>query len=135
MQQVIRNLWQNALDAVEPGGHVRVRTRLDGQVVVLEVQDDGSGINREDLRRIFTPFFTTKDPGKGMGLGLAIAHQVVSQAGGVISVESLPGKGTAFRVRLPVHPGSADGEAAKPPDDSILRRTGLTLEYPPTKDA
>ncbi|MCC6748005.1 MAG: response regulator [Deltaproteobacteria bacterium] len=101
MHQVIRNLTQNALDAVGDGGKVVVRTRRAGERVVLEVSDDGPGIPRELLTRIFTPFFTTKAPGKGMGLGLAIVHQVVTQAGGTIVAESEAGHGTTFRVELP----------------------------------
>ena len=104
MHQVIRNLWQNALDAVGADGRVRVATRREQEdgVMVLEVEDDGPGIPRENLRRIFTPFFTSKEPGKGMGLGLAISQQVVTRAGGAIAVKSSPGEGTAFRVRLPM---------------------------------
>ena len=102
LEQVVRNLWQNALDVVDDGGSVSVRTRRDGACVVLEVEDDGPGIPRDLLGRIFTPFFTTKDPGRGLGLGLAISHQVVSSIGGEIGVESTPGRGSIFRVRLPI---------------------------------
>lgn len=102
MQQVIRNLWQNALEALPDGGHVRVRTRQEGGDVVLEVEDDGPGMTPAVKARVFTPFFTTKPPGKAMGLGLAITHQMVTRAGGEIGVESEVGRGTVFRVRLPV---------------------------------
>jgi two-component system NtrC family sensor kinase len=81
---------------------VVIRTRLDGPFVVLEVADNGPGIPRDRLGRIFTPFFTTKGPGEGLGLGLSIAYQVINQAGGSISTESLEGLGSTFRVRLPV---------------------------------
>ena len=102
MHQVIRNLWQNAVEAVESDGHVTVSTRCDNGVAIFEVVDDGYGISREDLPRIFTPFFTSKEPGKGLGLGLAISQHVVTRAGGSIAVESMPGRGTTFRVQLPV---------------------------------
>ena len=102
LQQVVRNLVQNAVDAVGEAGHVKVRTVGEVGMVVLEVIDDGPGIARENLDRIFTPFFTTKDSGDGgMGLGLAISQHVVHQVGGIISVESVPGGGTMFHVRLP----------------------------------
>jgi signal transduction histidine kinase len=102
MHQVIRNLWQNALDAVGDTGKVTVRTRIDGRFLVLDVSDNGKGIPEDQLQRIFTPFFTTKDPGQGMGLGLAITHQVVDMAGGTIRVQSAVGQGTTFVVHLPL---------------------------------
>lgn len=101
MHQAIRNLIQNALDATGPGGWVKVKTRVDAGTAVLQVQDNGSGIPREILGRIFTPFFTTKEPGQGMGLGLSITHQVITRAGGQIEVQSSPGAGTLFTVNLP----------------------------------
>ena len=105
MHQVIRNLWQNAIEAVAHDGQVRVSTRCDNGVAVFEVADNGHGIPRENLPRIFTPFFTSKEPGKGLGLGLAISQHVVTRAGGSIAVESMEGKGTTFRVQLPVSDG------------------------------
>jgi len=114
LQQVIRNLWQNALEAVPAGGHVWIRTRQENAKVVLEVEDDGPGMEPEVKARIFTPFFTTKPPGKAMGLGLAIAHQLVTRAGGEIDVETAPGRGAVFRVRLPVAAGAGAGDAATP---------------------
>ena len=102
LQQVVRNIVQNAFDAVGEAGNVWVRTRRDGHSVDLEVADDGPGIAQENMARIFAPFFSTKAPGKGMGVGLAIAHQVVTQAGGSIDVRNNPGRGATFRIRLPV---------------------------------
>lgn len=103
LEQVIRNLLQNALEAVGNGGHVWLRTHCDGQWVILEVTDDGPGMPQDVLSRIFTPFFTTKEPGRGMGLGLAISHQLVTNVGGDISVESRVDYGTTFRVHLPIY--------------------------------
>lgn len=100
-EQVIRSLWQNAVDAVPDGGHVWIRTRASEGWAILEVEDDGPGVPRELQARIFTPFFTTKAPGHGMGLGLAIAHQIVTSLHGEVAVESAPGTGSTFRVRLP----------------------------------
>jgi len=70
-------------------------------VVDIEVRDDGHGIPPEVLPRIFDPFFTTRDVGKGSGLGLFIAFEIIEEHGGCVAVESEPGKGTAFHVRLP----------------------------------
>jgi len=116
MQQVIRNIWQNAVDATGEGGKVRVETRVDGPVVVFQVSDNGSGISHANIKRIFVPFFTTKDPNNGLGLGLAVAHQVVDRAGGVISVESIEGEGTTFEVKLPI--AKAEVEMVAEPEDT-----------------
>lgn len=101
LQQSIGNLWQNALDALGPGGCVWIRTRTTEESISIEVEDNGSGIPREHLGQIFVPFFTTKGPGKSLGLGLSIAYQVVSQAGGTICVTSTERQGTTFRITLP----------------------------------
>ncbi|MBN1609226.1 MAG: response regulator [Polyangiaceae bacterium] len=117
MQRALTSLWQNALDAVGPGGHVTIRTRVDGGSLVLEVLDDGPGIPRDQVGRIFVPFYTTKAPGQGLGLGLAIAYQVVSQAGGALTVESVEHHGSTFRVRLPLA-SPPPSRAATAPDAS-----------------
>jgi len=69
--------------------------------VVVEVKDTGEGIRREDIKRIYDPFFTTKGIGRGTGLGLAVSYGIVQEHGGAIFVDSVPGKGTTFRVTLP----------------------------------
>ena len=102
LQQAITNLTQNAVDAVGKGGHVWVRTRPESRNVRIEIEDDGPGIPREALARIFTPFFTTKEVGKGMGLGLTITRQVIKQHGGTLEVDSTLGQGTTFTIRLPL---------------------------------
>ena len=104
LRQVFLNLVVNAAQAVEAGGHVLVATRADGDHVIVSVADDGCGIAPEVIDRIFDPFFTTKAVGEGTGLGLGIAHQIVTSHGGEIQVESTPGQGTVFRVRLPAAP-------------------------------
>ena len=102
LQQAITNLTQNAVDAVDKGGHVWIRTRPEARNVRIEVADDGPGIPRDALARIFTPFFTTKAVGKGMGLGLTITRQVIKQHGGTLEVDSTPGQGTTFTIRIPL---------------------------------
>jgi signal transduction histidine kinase len=115
MQRAIGNLWQNALDAVGPGGRVTIKTRVEGSLAILEVADNGPGIPREELSRIFAPFYTSKDPGQGLGLGLSIAYQVITHSGGSLTVESVEEQGSTFRVRLPVfEPSPEQGPSHAP---------------------
>jgi two-component system NtrC family sensor kinase len=125
LQQIIMNLVMNALDATDEGGEIRVRTTKlpcaapgsarspgpncpfpDTEVrtprVCLCVQDSGDGIPPEALSKIFLPFFSTKEVGKGTGLGLALARSIVSIHQGSIDVKSAPGRGTTFHVTLPI---------------------------------
>jgi PAS domain S-box-containing protein len=112
INQVVMNLVVNAAHAIGPEhGRITVRTGRDaGQLVWIEVQDNGSGIPPEVLSRIFDPFFTTKAVGKGTGLGLSLAYGIVQKHGGRIEVDSAPGQGSRFRVLLPIEPAaSLDG--------------------------
>ena len=102
LNQVWTNLVDNAVDAMEGKGELRIRTRRDGAEVVVEIGDNGRGIPPEIQARIFEPFFTTKDVGQGSGLGLDIAYRiVVAQHHGDITLRSHPGD-TVFTVRLPI---------------------------------
>ena len=116
LEQVVVNLVLNARDALPRGGHVVLRTRREGALAVLEVEDDGVGMPPEIAARIFEPFFTTKAQGKGTGLGLSIAHSVAEQHGGTLTVRSAPQVGTTFRLALPCAAGPAheDGHPATP---------------------
>ncbi len=103
LNQVIMNLVVNAAHAIgEQRGKITVRTGTEGENVWIEVADNGSGIARENLSRIFDPFFTTKAIGKGTGLGLSLAYGIVQKHRGRIDVATEPGKGTCFRIVLPV---------------------------------
>jgi len=104
LNQVFMNLLQNASHAVENEGDIRVRTFNDDGNVFVEIADNGCGIAPEHLTRIFEPFFTTKPVGKGTGLGLSISYDIVKKHGGEISVTSEVGRGTTFRVRIPLEP-------------------------------
>jgi two-component system sensor histidine kinase PilS (NtrC family) len=100
MRVAVKNLVTNAIDATEGKGHVTVRARSEGGFVVVEVEDDGPGISAANRESIFVPFFTTKPPGSGAGLGLAIAASIVRQHGGKIDVAA-ERPGARFTVRLP----------------------------------
>jgi PAS domain S-box-containing protein len=107
--QVVLNLLVNAAQAVEArkpdgGGWIRVAACREGDTAVLEVSDNGGGIPADVMPRLFDPFFTTKPVGEGTGLGLSISHGIVSGHGGRIEVESAAGKGSRFRVVLPLKP-------------------------------
>lgn len=102
LNQVLVNLLANALHEMPRGGALKVETRAESECVSLVVQDTGPGMSEEVLKKIFTPFFTTKDVGKGTGLGLSVVHGIVASHGGEIRVDSEPGVGTKFEVRLPM---------------------------------
>lgn len=102
LSQVWTNLVANAADATGPGGTITLRARRRDGGVVVEVEDDGVGIEPDHLPRIFDAFYTTKPPGSGTGLGLSISHRIVTVGhGGTLEVESRPGR-TLFRARLPL---------------------------------
>jgi len=149
--QVIINLTVNARDAMPGGGVVTIRTSTTdladavqrghdqipaGRYVMIEVMDTGEGIPRENLERIFEPFFSTKDVGAGTGLGLSTVYGIIHQSGGFIFVDSAPGEGTTFTIFLPEHiddrdraadPGVATTEQAKRPVLPDLTGKGVVL--------
>jgi CheY-like chemotaxis protein len=121
LTQVLLNLLVNAAHAIPEGqlarNEIRVVVGGTAEEAVVEVRDTGCGIAPELLARVFEPFFTTKPVGVGTGLGLSICHRIVADLGGSIEVESAPGQGTLFRVRLPAAPPlppAAPEEAAPP---------------------
>jgi len=100
MNQVFMNLSMNAIQAMPQGGILTVRTSRENGRVKVEVQDTGVGISKENMRNLFTPFFSTKKDVKGVGLGLAVSHGIIEQHRGKIEVVSEEGKGTTFTVYL-----------------------------------
>ncbi|MBI4737561.1 MAG: hybrid sensor histidine kinase/response regulator, partial [candidate division NC10 bacterium] len=128
LQQVLVNILMNAAQAMPEGGELTVATGQgpasggeDGvtvgkafapydQAATITVADTGPGIAEGDLPRIFEPFFSTKETGKGVGLGLAICHSIVEELGGTINIRSAPGLGTTVRILLPAD-GAAEREA------------------------
>lgn len=112
LNQVFLNLLVNAAHAIGPErGLIVVRSGDAGREVWVEVEDNGSGIAPELLARIFDPFFTTKPVGRGTGLGLSLAYGIVQKHHGRIEVRSEPGRGSCFRVTLPVRRPAAEGAA------------------------
>ena len=115
LTQVFTNLVQNAIEAApDPGGRVLVSGTVEGGELVFRVKDDGPGVPHANQARLFTPFFTTKGPGRGTGLGLTIARRVIQSLGGTIQLASQPGEGAEFVVRVPRRAaGSAPGADAE----------------------
>lgn len=104
LQGLWLNLFMNAIDSIDNSqGMLRVTSRLAGEEVRVAVADNGKGIPSERIGRIFEPFYTTKAPGRGTGLGLSVCHRIVKQHGGNIQVESQLGQGSEFTVTLPIN--------------------------------
>ena len=101
LNQVWTALIENALESMNDMGTLRLVTKLNGSMALVEVWDDGPGIDPAIRSRIFEPFFTTKAPGRGLGLGLDAVQRIVSKHSGFVTVESKPGA-TCFQVRLPL---------------------------------
>jgi len=101
LDQILVNLAVNGRDAMPSGGDLVLATSIVGDSVLLSVRDTGTGMDDETRLKVFDPFFTTKDPGRGTGLGLSTVYGIVQQAGGIIEVETSPGRGTTFRISLP----------------------------------
>jgi signal transduction histidine kinase len=103
LQQIFVNIINNAFAAVQDGGHIEIRAIREGEdFLCITFSDDGCGISKEDLDRIFEPFFSTKTGQGGTGLGLSITYNLTQEIGGRINAESEVGKGTSFRVILPL---------------------------------
>jgi signal transduction histidine kinase/CheY-like chemotaxis protein len=136
LQQVLLNLIVNAETAMSGArdrGELAISTEVRGQAILVIVQDDGPGIPREIQERVFDPFFTTREIGKGTGLGLSICHGIVSEHGGRIWVQSEPGQGAAFHVRIPIvasAPATAETEVARPESAGVRTRVLVVDDEP-----
>jgi two-component system, NtrC family, sensor kinase len=120
IRQAVLNVLRNAREAMSDGGTITVYVRAEGMSVVVGVDDEGSGIPEDVRSRIFDPFFSTK--GEGTGLGLAITRQIIEAHGGSIAVEPRTGKGTTFRLLLPIAPQRTSG-AVSVPSSRLARAT------------
>ncbi len=114
LEQVVMNLAVNARDALPDGGEFALSVVRDGRTIRIAARDDGLGMDEATAERAFEPFFTTKEPGSGTGLGLAVAHGIVHQMGGEITLSSTPGAGTTVTVELPLGEGPVEVPEAKP---------------------
>jgi len=122
LNQVFLNLLVNAAQAFEKQGNIIVRSWRDHDSVFVSVSDDGKGMPEEIRSRVFEPFFTTKEAGKGTGLGLSISADIIRKHGGEIGVESQPGVGTTFTIRLPLDNPSL--QAANQIENTIKQPSG-----------
>jgi PAS domain S-box-containing protein len=114
LSQLFLNVLMNAAQAIDKKGTITLRTVANGDQVVIQIQDDGCGIPPDVLPHIFEPFFTTRPVGQGMGLGLTSAYSIVRNHRGTIHVESKPGAGTTFTIRLPVSQPKQSAKATPP---------------------
>ena len=103
LNQVFLNLLVNARQAIHGKGEITIETAVEGDRVPIAISDTGHGIEPEHLLRVFDPGFTTKGVGVGTGLGLSICYQIVRNHHGEITVDSKPGEGATFTIRIPVH--------------------------------
>lgn len=102
LQQAFVNIVLNAQQVMPDGGKLHVTTSLDGNYVAVSFRDTGPGIPKKYIHKIFEPFYSSKEAGKGTGLGLFIIHSIMEDHGGVIEVESKRGKGATFILKIPV---------------------------------
>lgn len=117
LQQVLMNLLINACQAIHEKGTITIRSRRDGEDVIIDVADTGEGIPPDVLPRIFEAYFSTKSPSDGTGLGLPISKRIVEKHGGRLAVDSRPGQGTTFTITLPIEGNPALAEDPSSPYD------------------
>jgi CheY-like chemotaxis protein len=142
IEQILMNLATNARDAMQKGGSLTFETDLlditrefvsahgfgtPGTYAVISVTDTGIGMDEETQKNIFNPFFTTKEIGRGTGLGMAIIYGIIKQHNGYINVYSQVGKGTTFKIFIPVHHGEPEQRAASMPETDIMTGTETIL--------
>lgn len=138
LQQALVNMVLNSKDAMPAGGTITLRLERDGDEAVVTLADSGPGMDEETRTRIFEPFFTTKPPGSGTGLGMAITYGIVQGHHGTIALESAPGRGTRFTIRLPLlraggavpmmpDPGEGNLVLVVDDDEMVRRATTATL--------
>ena len=102
LNQVFLNILINACQAIEESGRIIITTKIENKNIIVIIEDTGVGISKENINKVMVPFFTTKDPGKGTGLGMSISYTLIQEHNGSIDYESEPGEGTTVTVKLPV---------------------------------
>lgn len=113
LNQVFLNILANAAQAIEQKGTIRITTKADDRHVYIDFSDDGKGIPAEHIGKIFDPGFTTKGVGVGTGLGLSISYNIIEKHHGKMSVQSVPGQGTTFHLKLPIFQAQFDSDLEK----------------------
>ena len=101
MKQVLLNLIMNSGQAIGNKGNIHISTRAEKAGIIIEIEDDGPGISKDIIDKIFDPFFSTKEPGQGTGLGLSVSYGIIREHDGEIRVQSTPGHGARFTVIIP----------------------------------
>ena len=104
INQVFVNIFDNAIEAMDNGGTIEIKCQKQHENIIIEIKDNGIGMDAQTVKRIFDPFYTTKDIGKGTGLGMAISYGIIKDHNGEITVQSEIGKGTLVRIDLPINP-------------------------------
>jgi signal transduction histidine kinase len=130
LNQVFMNLLVNAAQAIKEKGEIRIRTQVSADGVEVVIADNGVGIHRDNLSKIFDPFYTTKEIGQGTGLGLHVVHNIVRKHGGSVEVESEVGQGTEFRIRLPMQAAGADAADGPPRQTGSARGPQIVPAFP-----
>lgn len=131
-EEILSNLIFNAVDAMPSGGTITISTRHEDESAVISVSDTGTGMDEETRRRIFEPFFSTKQESAGTGLGLSTVWGLVSTLGGTVSVDSTLGQGTSFAIRMPVAEiGPIDASAAPKPQTDVPSLRVLVVDDEP----
>ncbi|WP_108650132.1 hybrid sensor histidine kinase/response regulator [Dongshaea marina] len=102
LKQALYNLLENAAEAIDTHGKIRIHSYYGNSENIIEIEDNGTGISEQHIEEIFTPFFTTRGVGEGTGLGLSISHGIIRDHGGNISVKSKPGQGCCFTLKFPI---------------------------------
>ena len=101
INQVLMNIIDNAIFAIKDTGDIYIRTKDSGNNLIVEIEDNGTGISKENIEKVFEPFFTTKGVGEGTGLGMSISYKIIESHGGKIDIDSELGRGTKFTITLP----------------------------------
>jgi len=102
LKQVILNMINNAVDAINPPGRITISTVCNDETFDIAIEDTGIGMTQDQMEKVFLPFYTTKSVGEGTGLGLSVSYGIIKNLGGNIEIESVPGKGSIFTIKLPV---------------------------------
>ncbi len=116
LHQAIINILNNSIQSIEAEGKISITTEKKHKDLIIEISDTGCGISKENLPKITDPFFTSKDPGKGVGLGLSIAYTIIQEHKGKLDFKSESGKGTRVKITFPLSMGISDNDSKKSKD-------------------